>query len=53
MYSLNVTWYPNQFSTIDQLLYSIIDSGMDPNYEITKDGVPTGETAWDLIGPCA
>jgi hypothetical protein len=28
-----------------------MSSGMDPNYEITKDGKSIGETAWDLIGP--
>jgi hypothetical protein len=27
----------------------VMISGMDPNYEITKDGKPTGEMAIDLI----
>jgi hypothetical protein len=27
----------------------IINSGMDPNYEITKDGKPTGEMAVDFL----
>lgn len=51
MYSLNCEWYPCKFSTLEELLYNIIDNGMDPNYEITIDGIGTGETAWDHIGP--
>jgi hypothetical protein len=51
MYSLNCSYYDKEFSSINALLEDIMSSGMDPNYEITKDGKPTGETAWDLIGP--
>lgn len=49
MYGLDCNYYTRTFSTIDQLLEDILKSGMDPNYEITKDGRPTGEIAWDLI----
>jgi hypothetical protein len=51
MYSLNCSYYDKQFSSINALLDDILSSGMDPNYEITKDGKSIGETAWDLIGP--
>ena len=49
MYSLNVEWYPYTFDTISELIYNIMDSGMDPNYEVTRDGKGIGETAWDFI----
>jgi hypothetical protein len=49
MYSLDCDYYTKEFSTIDELLGDIILTGMDPNYEITHNGRPTGETAIDLI----
>ena len=49
MYSLNCEWYPYAFSTISELIYNIMDNGMDPNYEITRDGVGIGEMAIDHI----
>ncbi len=49
MYSLNCSYYEKKFSTIDELIEDVMISGMDPNYEITKDGEPTGEEAIDLI----
>ena len=49
MYSLNCSYYEKKFSTIDELIEDVMISGMDPNYEITKDGEPTGEEAVDLI----
>lgn len=51
MYSLKCNYYEKEFATIDELLRDVLDSGMDPNFEITFDGKPTGETAWDLIEP--
>ena len=53
MYSLNCNYYTKSFDDLDDLLEDVTISGMDPNYEITRDGKPTGETAWDLIGPMA
>jgi len=53
MYSLNCNYYTKSFDDLDDLLEDVTISGMDPNYEITRDGEPTGETAWDLIGPMA
>ena len=49
MYSLDCNYYTKEFSTIDELLGDIVINGMDPNYEITRNGQPTGEMAIDLI----
>ena len=49
MYSLNCSYYKNEFKTIDDLINHVIMSGMDPNYEITKNGKGTGEMLIDLI----
>lgn len=49
MYSLDCVYYTKTFSTLDQLIDDVISSGMDPNYEITKDGKGTGEQAIELI----
>jgi hypothetical protein len=53
MYSLNCSYYDKQFASLNDLLDDIMSSGMDPNYEITRNGKSTGETAWDLLGPDA
>jgi hypothetical protein len=49
MYSLDCNYYTKEFSTIDELLGDVVINGMDPNYEITRNGQPTGEMAIDLI----
>jgi len=49
MYSLKCSYYTAKFSTINELIADIIESGMDPNYEITKDGVGIGEEAINYI----
>ena len=49
MYSLKCDYYDKEFPTLHELLNSIIESGMDPNYEVTKDGKGIGENAWELI----
>lgn len=49
MYSLDCSYFKKEFATRDDLMDFVISSGMDPNYEITKDGVGTGEDAIDLI----
>ena len=49
MYSLDCSYYTESFDTIDQLIDDVVSSGMDPNYEITKNGIPTGEEIIDLI----
>ena len=49
MYSLDCSYYTESFDTIDQLIDDVVSSGMDPNYEITRNGVKTGEIIFDLI----
>lgn len=51
MYSLDCDYYDKEFSTIDLLLEDILSSGMDPNYEVTKDGKGIGEIAFDFMVP--
>ena len=43
MYSLKCSYYTKQFNTIDELVNDVINSGMDPNYEVTYNGEGTGE----------
>ena len=49
MYSLDCSYWDHEFESISELLKAVQETGMDPNYEILKDGVNTGETAWDLM----
>ncbi len=49
MYSLNCDYYTREFNTLNELLDDVVFSGMDPNYEITKNGVGTGEMISDII----
>ena len=49
MYSLDCDYYTAEFPTIGDLNAHIMISGMDPNYEITRNGYGTGEMAADLI----
>lgn len=49
MYSLNCSYYTAEFKSIGDLISHIMLSGMDPNYEITRNGKGIGEMAIDLI----
>lgn len=49
MYSLDCSYFTETFGSIGELVNYVMSSGMDPNYEITKNGNPTGEMAIDLI----
>ena len=49
MYSLNCDYYTKEFLSIDLLIEDIVESGMDPSYEITYDGEGIGDHAIDLI----
>ena len=42
MYSLKCSYYTKEFSSIDELIHDVIESGMDPNYLITFDGESIG-----------
>ena len=49
MYGLNCDYYEKEFPTIDELIQGVMDDGMDPNYEVTKDGEVTGEILFELM----
>jgi len=49
MYSLDCVYYKKRFFTVTELINDVIASGMDPNYEITRNGKSTGEMLCDLI----
>ena len=49
MYSLNCNYFVEEFSSLDELIDYVEQVGMDPNYEITRNGNPTGELVIDLI----
>jgi hypothetical protein len=50
MYSLDCSYYKAEFETLDELIEAVMVNGMDPSYEITKDGKGTGEILEDFIG---
>ena len=50
-YSLDCSYYDKEFDSIDELIDDIASSGMDPNYEITKNGKGIGEQAIELMMP--
>ena len=50
MYSLNCDQYKKQFNYLHELIDDVLMSGMDPNYEITKNGNGIGEMLNELIG---
>lgn len=49
MYSLDCSYFDKQFKSINALVDYVMSSGMDPNYEITKNGVGIGEEAINYI----
>lgn len=49
LYSLDCSYFDNKFPSIDKLVNYVVENGMDPNYEITKNGKLTGEKVIDLI----
>ena len=49
LYSLDCKYFDKKFSTIGKLVDYVVSSGMDPDYEITKNGKKTGEFVIDLI----
>jgi len=49
MYTLDCTYYRKEFETLEELLKDIVNSGMDPNYEIMHNGKLTGDKAIDLL----
>ena len=49
MYSLNCNYYNKSFQSIYELIEDIMESGMDPDYEITYDSKGIGELAIDFL----
>ena len=49
LYSLDCSYFDKKFPSIGKLVDFAVASGMDPNYEITKNGRPTGEELVDYI----
>ena len=50
-YSLDTDMYKVRHATIEDMIGHMLDSGMDPNYEITKHGKRMGETAFEHMEP--
>ena len=49
MYSLDCKYFDKEFNNIDQLIDYCIQSGMDPNYEVTLNGKGIGEELMEFI----
>jgi hypothetical protein len=49
MYSLDCSYFDKEFERLDELVVYCYLHGMDPNYEITKNGVGTGELLENFI----
>ena len=49
MYTLDCPYYHREFPTIDELVDDVIQTGMDPNYNILYKGVDTGESLTNYI----
>jgi hypothetical protein len=49
MWSLKCDYYTKEFPTLEELIDDIMTNGMDPNYEVTRDGRSIGETAVGFI----
>ena len=49
MYSLKCDYYKKEFNYLHELVDDVLMSGMDPDYEITKNGVGMNEKVIDLI----
>ena len=39
MYGLDCGYYTKEFPTIEELITDVMESGMDPCYEVTHNGV--------------
>jgi hypothetical protein len=49
MFSLKCSYYKKSFETIDDLVSDVVSSCMDPNYNITENGIDTGEELINFI----
>jgi hypothetical protein len=49
MYGLDCNYYTKRFPTLEALIEDVLASGMDPCYEVTKDGVGIQEELISFI----
>ena len=49
MYSLDCSYFKEEFNSLEELIDRVMYSGMDPNYEVTKNGKGIGEYLEDFI----
>ena len=49
MYSLDCTFFKNEFNSREELINYCNTNGVDPNYEITRNGKGTGENLIDIM----
>ena len=49
MYSLDCSYFKEEFNSLEELIDRVMYSGMDPSYEVTKNGKGTGEFLEDFI----
>ena len=49
MYSLDCNYFGKEFKSIEELISYVMQNGIDPNLEITKNGKRMGEQVIDLI----
>lgn len=49
MYTLKCSYYKKKFNTLQELIDDVMESGMDPNYMIYKNGKTTHERVIDHI----
>ena len=49
MYSLDCSYFDKEFESLEALIGYVMINGMDPNYEVTRNGEGIGEMAIDLL----
>ncbi len=49
MWTLDCNYYDKSFSTLRELIDDVLASGMDPNYEVVRNGRGIGENLSDLM----
>jgi hypothetical protein len=49
MWTLDCSYYDKSFSTLRELIDDVLESGMDPNYEVVRNGRKIGETLADFL----
>ena len=49
MYSLDCSYFDKEFNSRQELVDYVIENGMDPHYEITRNGKGTGDMVSEWI----